>query len=117
MIGLKSIIPPTTTLNLRIQNSEMAGPPILLSFARPHDSVDGSPTVTKHRLVRPFTSLGLWAVGTLHSTATLSIQSAPAAFEQYIREFMPLFQPLIPREQKQLRRCCRPESCVVPKFI
>ncbi|KAJ7601810.1 hypothetical protein B0H17DRAFT_1122849, partial [Mycena rosella] len=25
------------------------------------------------------TSLGLWAVGTLHSTATLSIQSAPAA--------------------------------------
>ncbi|KAJ7652895.1 hypothetical protein B0H17DRAFT_1101263, partial [Mycena rosella] len=27
----------------------------------------------------PFTSLGLWAVGTLHSTATLSIQSAPAA--------------------------------------
>ncbi|KAJ7834873.1 hypothetical protein B0H14DRAFT_3708913 [Mycena olivaceomarginata] len=28
---------------------------------------------------RPFTSLGLWAVGTLHSTATLSIQSAPAA--------------------------------------
>ncbi|KAF8193852.1 hypothetical protein K438DRAFT_2130385, partial [Mycena galopus ATCC 62051] len=27
----------------------------------------------------PFTSLGLWAVGSLHSTATLSIQSAPAA--------------------------------------
>ncbi|KAJ6532943.1 hypothetical protein B0H19DRAFT_1324636, partial [Mycena capillaripes] len=29
--------------------------------------------------IGPFTSLGLWAVGTLHSTATLSIQSAPAA--------------------------------------
>ncbi|KAJ7612013.1 hypothetical protein DFH06DRAFT_1147365 [Mycena polygramma] len=29
---------------------------------------------------RPFTSLGLWAAGTLHSTATLSIQSALAAF-------------------------------------
>ncbi|KAF7350602.1 hypothetical protein MSAN_01620300 [Mycena sanguinolenta] len=27
----------------------------------------------------PFKSLGLWAVGSLHSTATLSIQSAPAA--------------------------------------
>ncbi|KAJ7115152.1 hypothetical protein C8R44DRAFT_928097, partial [Mycena epipterygia] len=26
-----------------------------------------------------FTNLGLWAVGSLHSTATLSIQSAPAA--------------------------------------
>ncbi|KAF8146649.1 hypothetical protein K438DRAFT_502761, partial [Mycena galopus ATCC 62051] len=29
--------------------------------------------------IGPFTSLGLWAVGSLHSTATLSIQSAPAA--------------------------------------
>ncbi|KAJ7146879.1 hypothetical protein C8R44DRAFT_899166, partial [Mycena epipterygia] len=29
--------------------------------------------------IGPFTSLGVWAVGTLHSTATLSIQSAPAA--------------------------------------
>ncbi|KAJ7683891.1 hypothetical protein B0H17DRAFT_1226429, partial [Mycena rosella] len=28
--------------------------------------------------IRPFSSLGVWAVGTLHSTATLSIQSAPA---------------------------------------
>ncbi|KAK7043491.1 hypothetical protein R3P38DRAFT_3440854, partial [Favolaschia claudopus] len=27
----------------------------------------------------PFIYLGLWAVGTLHSTATLSIQSGPAA--------------------------------------
>ncbi|KAF8145734.1 hypothetical protein K438DRAFT_2097137, partial [Mycena galopus ATCC 62051] len=27
----------------------------------------------------PFTSLGLWAVGSLHSTATLSTQSGPAA--------------------------------------
>ncbi|KAJ7142218.1 hypothetical protein C8R44DRAFT_603468, partial [Mycena epipterygia] len=26
--------------------------------------------------IGPFTSLGLWAVGTLHSTATLPIQSA-----------------------------------------
>ncbi|KAJ7146913.1 hypothetical protein C8R44DRAFT_899216, partial [Mycena epipterygia] len=29
--------------------------------------------------IGPFTSLALWAVGTLHSTATLSVQSAPAA--------------------------------------
>ncbi|KAJ7629327.1 hypothetical protein B0H17DRAFT_1284964, partial [Mycena rosella] len=27
--------------------------------------------------IRPFTSLSVWAVGALHSTATLSIQSGP----------------------------------------
>ncbi|KAJ7142244.1 hypothetical protein C8R44DRAFT_603099, partial [Mycena epipterygia] len=39
-------------------------------FCATHTYLDG---------IGPFTSLGLWAVGTLHSTATLSIPSAPAA--------------------------------------
>ncbi|KAJ7620224.1 hypothetical protein FB45DRAFT_754858, partial [Roridomyces roridus] len=41
--------------------------------------------------IRPFTSLGVWAAGTLHSTATLSIQSGLAVCMGFGSCTVPIF--------------------------